>query len=127
MTTHRGGVHGCRVTFEVRAAADIKADQCNCSICRMSGYLHMIVPKNDFQLLSGEDALETYQFNSGVAEHYFCQHCGIKSFYVPRSHPDGISVNVNCLVRDTIESLTVTPFDGENWEKNIHKLSQITD
>ncbi len=127
MTTHRGGCHCGRVTFEVQAPADIKADQCNCSICRMSGYLHMIVPKNDFQLLSGEDVLETYQFNSRVAEHYFCQHCGIKSFYVPRSHPDGISVNVNCLVRDTIDSLTVTPFDGENWEKNIHKLSPITD
>ena len=127
MTTHKGGCHCGRVTFEVQGAADIKADQCNCSICRMSGYLHMIVPKNDFHLLSGEDALETYQFNSRVAEHYFCKYCGIKSFYVPRSHPDGISVNTNCLVRDTIESLTVTPFDGENWEKNIHKLSPIND
>ena len=127
MTTHKGGCHCGRVRFEVQAAANIEADQCNCSICRMSGYLHMIVPKNDFHLLSGEDVLGTYRFNSGVAEHYFCQHCGIKSFYVPRSHPDGISVNVNCLVRDTIDSLTVTPFDGENWEKNIHKLSPITD
>jgi len=93
----------------------------------MSGYLHVIVPKNDFHLLSGEDVLETYRFNSGVAEHYFCRHCGIKSYYVPRSHPDGISVNANCLVRDTIESLTVVPFDGENWEENIHKLSPIND
>ena len=127
MTTHKGGCHCGRVTYEVQAAANIQADQCNCSICRMSGYLHMIVPKNDFQLLSGEDALETYRFNSGVAEHYFCKHCGIKSFYLPRSHPDGISVNTNCLVRDTIDSIAVTPFDGENWEKNIHKLSPIND
>jgi hypothetical protein len=93
----------------------------------MSGYLHIIVPKNDFHLMSGEDALETYRFNSGVAEHYFCRYCGIKSFYVPRSHPNGISVNANCLVRDTIDSLTVVPFDGENWEENIHKLSPIND
>ena len=127
MTTHKGGCHCGRVKFEVEAAAKIEADQCNCSICRMSGYLHMIVPKNDFHLLSGEDALETYRFNSGVAEHYFCKQCGIKSFYVPRSHPNGISVNTNCLVRDTIDSITITPFDGENWEKNIHKLSPITD
>ncbi len=127
MTIHRGGCHCGRVTFEVQAAANINADQCNCSICRMSGYLHLIVPKNDFHLLSGEDALETYQFNSRVAQHYFCKYCGIKSFYVPRSHPNGISVNTNCLVGDTIKSLTVTPFDGENWEKNIHKLSPIND
>ncbi len=127
MTTHKGGCHCGRVTFEVQAAANIKADQCNCSICRMSGYLHIIVPKNDFHLVSGEDALETYRFNSGVAEHYFCRYCGIKSFYVPRSHPNGVSVNANCLVRDTIDSLTVVPFDGENWEENIHKLSPIND
>ncbi len=127
MTTHRGGCHCGRVTFEVQAPANIEADQCNCSICRMSGYLHMIVSKSDFHLLSGEDALATYRFNSGVAEHYFCRHCGIKSYYVPRSHPDGISVNTNCLVRDTIDSLTVTPFDGENWEENVHKLSPIND
>ncbi len=127
MTTHKGGCHCGRVKFEVEAAAKIEADQCNCSICRMSGYLHMIVPKNDFHLLSGEDALETYRFNSGVAEHYFCKQCGITSFYVPRSHPNGISVNTNCLVRDTIDSITITPFDGENWEKNIHKLSPLND
>lgn len=127
MTTHKGGCHCGRVTYEVQGAANINADQCNCSICRMSGYLHMIVAKKDFLLFSGEDALETYQFNSGVARHYFCRVCGIKSFYAPRSHPEGISVNANCLVRDTIESLTITPFDGENWEKNIHTLSPIND
>jgi hypothetical protein len=87
----------------------------------------MIVSKNDFKLVSGEESLTTYRFNSEVAEHYFCRHCGIKSYYVPRSHPDGISVNTNCLVRDTIDSLTVTPFDGQDWEKNVHKLSPIND
>ena len=127
MTTHKGGCHCGHVTFEVQGSADIQADECNCSICRMSGYLHMIVSKNDFKLVSGEEALTTYRFNSEVAEHYFCRYCGIKSYYVPRSHPDGISVNTNCLVRDTIDSLTVTPFDGQNWEKNVHKLSPIND
>lgn len=127
MTTHTGGCHCGRVRFEVDGPTDIQADECNCSICRMSGYLHMIVPKTDFRLLSGQDDIETYTFNTGVAKHYFCRHCGIKSFYVPRSHPDGYSVNVNCLQPDTIHSVTVTPFDGDNWEQNIHKLSPISD
>ena len=127
MTTHKGGCHCGRVQFEVEAPADIQAVQCNCSICRMTGYLHLIVPRNDFRLLSGEDDIETYTFNTGVAQHYFCRHCGIKSFYVPRSHPDGISVNTNCLRPDSIESITATPFDGANWEQNIHKLSPISD
>ncbi len=127
MAVLSGGCHCGRVRFEVTSDSDIAADECNCSICRMSGFLHLLVAKTDFNLLHGEDALENYRFNSGVAKHYFCRDCGIKSFYVPRSHPDGVSVNVNCLDRDGIESLTVTPFDGENWEKNVHKLSLIND
>ena len=127
MTMHKGGCHCGRVRFEVEASADIKAHRCNCSICRMSGYLHMIVPKRDFRLTKGEAHLATYTFNTGVAQHYFCHHCGIKSFYVPRSHPDGISVNINCLGEESIRSLTVTPFDGRSWEQNVHKLSPLSD
>ena len=87
----------------------------------------MIVAKDRFRLLRGEDAIETYTFNTGVAQHYFCRYCGVKSFYVPRSHPDGISVNVNCIDPGTISSLQVQPFDGANWEENIHKLSPLSD
>ena len=127
MTTHTGGCHCGRVRFEVDAPADIEADRCNCSICRKSGYLHLLVSASEFRLLSGEDALTTYTFNTGVAQHRFCRHCGVKSFYVPRSHPNGISVNVNCLDPDTVASITETAFDGANWEQNIHKLSPIRD
>lgn len=127
MTTHKGGCHCGRVRFEVDAPADIEADRCNCSICRMTGYLHMIVPRRDFRLMWGEEELITYRFNSGVARHYFCRHCGVKSYYVPRSHPTGISVNVNCLDPETIRSLHERSFDGANWEQNIHTLSRISD
>ena len=127
MTTHKGGCHCGKVRFEVDAPADIEADQCNCSICRMAGYIHLIVAKENFRLKSGHDDIETYTFNTGVAQHYFCRHCGVKSFYVPRSHPDGISVNTNCLDVETIASLTVTPFDGSNWEQNVDKLSPLSD
>jgi hypothetical protein len=84
----------------------------------MSAYLHLIVPKERFTLLSGGDALTTYSFNTHVAKHLFCATCGVKSHYVPRSHPDGISVNVRCLDGGTIEAVTVTAFDGRNWEKS---------
>ena len=127
MTLHKGGCHCGEVKFEVEAPATIDADQCNCSICRMCGYLHLIVAKDDFRLVSGQDAIETYTFNTGVAQHYFCRHCGVKSFYVPRSHPDGISVNVNCLDPVTIAVVNITPFDGASWEQNIHKLSPLSD
>ena len=127
MTTHKGGCHCGRVRFEVDAPTDIEATRCNCSICRMSGHLHLIVPKHDFRLLSGEEELITYRFNTGIAQHYFCRHCGIKSFYVPRSHPTGISVNVNCLDPETIRSVREEPFDGDAWEQNIDSLSPISD
>jgi hypothetical protein len=74
-----------------------------------------------FKLLSGQEALTTYTFNTGTAKHLFCSVCGIKSFYVPRSHPDGYSVNVRCLDPGTIEAVTVTPFNGLEWEKGYHE------
>lgn len=89
---------------------------CNCSICAKSGYLHLTVSKSRFRLLAGSDALVTYQFNTGTAKHLFCSVCGIKSFYVPRSHPDGFSVNARCIDHGTIKEMIVKPFDGQEWE-----------
>ena len=114
LVTHRGGCHCRRVRFEVDAPAQLEVLDCNCSICRMSGFLHLIVPAARFRLLSGADDLVEYTFNTGVAWHLFCRHCGIKSFYVPRSHPDGIDVNVHCLDGGTITQMTVTPFDDND-------------
>jgi hypothetical protein len=125
--THSGGCHCGRVRFEVDAPGEIIATRCNCSVCTMTGFLHLIIGRDKFRLLDGADDIETYTFNTGVAKHYFCRHCGVKSYYVPRSHPDGISVNVNCLYPETIESVTVKPFDGRNWEQNISQLSPISD
>lgn len=127
MTTHTGGCHCGKVRFEVDAPADISATECNCSICRKAGYLHLFVTQAEFRLLQGEDALSTYTFNTGAAKHHFCRHCGVKSFYIPRSHPDGVSVNVRCLDEATIRSVDVTPFDGRNWEQNVSKLSPLSD
>lgn len=127
MTTHRGGCHCGRVRFEVDAPGNIEATRCNCSICSRTGFLHLIVGQKEFRLVSGEDDLQTYTFGTGTAKHLFCRHCGVKSFYVPRSHPDGFSVNVNCLDEGTVESITITDFDGRNWERNIGKLSPLSD
>jgi hypothetical protein len=113
---YAGGCHCGRVRFQVEAPARIEVAQCNCSICAKVGYLHLIVPADRFRLLAGRDDLTTYVFNTGIAQHYFCKHCGVKSFYIPRSHPDGVSVNARCLEGVDIESLTVLPFDGRNWD-----------
>ena len=112
--THRGGCHCGAVRFEVDAPARIAALECNCSICRMSGYLHLIVPAARFRLLAGADALSEYTFNTGAAKHRFCRVCGIKSFYVPRSNPDGYDINVHCLDPATVEAIDVQPFDDAN-------------
>jgi len=125
MAIHKGGCHCGAVRFEAEAPAALELDECNCSICYMSGYQHLIVPKDAFRLLQGEDNLTSYRFGTGVANHLFCKTCGVKSFYVPRSHPDGISVNGRCLDPGTFESISLTPFDGRNWEKNVHKLEPL--
>jgi hypothetical protein len=117
VVTHSGGCHCGRVRFEVDAPARLSVIDCNCSMCNKSGYLHLIVPKERFRLLSGTDALTTYEFNTRTAKHLFCFVCGVKSFYVPRSHPDGYSVNARCLDEGTVKELSVVRSDGKDWEK----------
>jgi hypothetical protein len=114
--THHGGCHCRRVRFEVDAPAVVDALDCTCSICRMTGFLHLIVPASRFRLVSGEDALADYRFNTGAARHLFCRHCGVKSFYVPRSHPDGYSINVRCLDPGSVVELRVAAFDDNDRE-----------
>jgi hypothetical protein len=126
LAKHFGGCHcGC-VKFAVEAPAQIEATECNCSICGKSGYLHLIVPKSRFTLIRGSEFLSSYTFNTGVAKHLFCNICGIKSFYVPRSNPDGYSINVRCLDPETISQIIVTPFDGIHWEQAAAKLTDLS-
>ncbi len=117
MRVHTGGCHCGRVQFEVRAPARLTVSECNCSMCSKSGYLHLVVPRSRFKLLRGEEFLTMYTFNTRTAKHFFCSVCGVKSFYVPRSHPDGYSVNARCLDEGTIEALDIEPFNGREWEK----------
>jgi len=126
LVTHRGGCHCGAVAFEVDAPARLTAQECNCSICTMTGFLHLIVPASRFRLLRGADQLAEYTFNTGTARHLFCRHCGIKSFYVPRSNPDGFSVNVRCLDPATLGHVQVEPFDGRNWEQSAASLAHLS-
>ncbi len=126
MVTHRGGCHCGKVRFEVRAPAQIVVSQCNCSICSKSGYLGLIVPKESFTLLEGDEAVTEYRFNTGAATHTFCKHCGIKSFYYPRSHPDGVNVNARCLETDTVVAMQIRPVDGQNWEQTYPESEERT-
>jgi hypothetical protein len=125
--THAGGCHCGAVRFEVTAPASIDALECNCSMCAMTGFLHLIVPAARFRLLQGKEALVEYRFNTGVARHLFCRQCGVKAYYVPRSNPDGFSVNVRCLDPRTIVGVRVRLFDDGDRERSdaaIRNLSQ---
>ena len=113
-----GGCHCGRVRFRVTADLSRVTD-CNCSMCAKKGFLHLIVAPQQFELLAGKDALTTYRFNTGVAQHTFCSTCGIHPFYVPRSDPDKIDVNVRCLDDVDVSKIEVKVFDGKNWERSM--------
>lgn len=125
LIVHRGGCHCGRVRFEVDAPANPDVLDCNCSICRMTGFLHVIVPASRFRLLSGADDLAEYTFNTGAAKHRFCRHCGIKGFYVPRSHPDGFSVNARCLDDIDLAALNIIPFDDRDRDAAMAAMAAI--
>jgi hypothetical protein len=122
MPTLTGGCHCGKVRFEVDVEA-LAALDCNCSICTKKGFLHLIVPQDHFRLVAGRDALVTYTFNTHVAKHHFCGTCGIHAFYVPRSHPDQVDVNVRALDDDEIRArFVITPFNGREWEANVDAI-----
>ena len=126
MVSHRGSCHCGAVAFEVQAPPRLLALECNCSICKMTGFLHLIVPRGRFRLLRGEDALTEYRFGTGTARHLFCRRCGVKSFYVPRSNPDGYSINVRCLDGSTIEAIDVELFDDTDREASERRIRDLS-
>jgi hypothetical protein len=123
IVTLTGGCHCGAVRFAVETAPAVDVEDCNCSICAKTGFLHLIVPKARFRLVQGQDALTRYTFNTGVAQHFFCRVCGVKPFYIPRSNPDGVDVNLRCVDDVTALTITITPFDGQNWEANAASLT----
>ncbi len=124
--TFRGRCHCGAVGYEVTIRVPAVAHRCNCSICRLDDFPGLIVPASAFRLIDGEDVLSEYRFNTGVARHLFCRRCGIKSFYVPRSNPDGFSVNLRCLEPGWEAHVAIEPFDGVHWESHADRLAALS-
>ena len=112
-----GGCHCKKIRFAAEVPRAVEILDCNCSICAMTGFRHLIVPHGDFTLSSGADDLTSYRFGTGAAEHLFCATCGVKSFYQPRSHPEAWSVNLNALDDVSRLAISASDFDGRNWEE----------
>lgn len=121
-----GGCHCGAVRFDVALPRRVEAQTCNCSICARTGFLHVIVPESRFRLIRGADALTTYTFNTRTARHLFCKNCGVKSFYRPRSNPDGWSINAHCLDDLSALDLAVSAFDGRDWERHGGELTHLS-
>ena len=126
MIWRAGGCHCRAVRFEAALPDTVEAQSCTCSICEMTGFIHVIVPQSRFRLISGEGELSSYRFNTGVAEHLFCRRCGVKSFYRPRSNPDGWSVNARCLDDPAAVRLELSEFDGRHWERHGAELAHLS-
>jgi hypothetical protein len=122
---HIASCHCGAVQARVLLPAAISAQRCNCSMCKSVGFVHVIVPARQFELLQGQAELSTYTFNTGVAKHTFCKHCGVKAFYIPRSNPDGFSVNLHCLETQPA-SVTIDDFDGQQWEQSAASLRHLS-
>lgn len=122
----QGGCHCGAVAWEADLPDEVHALVCNCSICDRIGFEHVIVPAAHFRLLRGEAALTRYTFNTGVAQHLFCRVCGVKSHYIPRSNPDGVSLNLRCMDQAQFRAITKAPLDGQNWEESAAKLGHLS-
>ncbi len=125
-TWRAGGCHCGGVRFEAALPDRVEAQACTCSMCSMTGFMHVIVPESRFRITQGMDRLAEYTFNTRVAKHLFCSECGVKPFYRPRSNPDGWSVNGRCLDDADDLIIEIEAFDGRNWEANAHALAHLS-
>lgn len=125
MKNYHARCHCGAVVAEVQLPDRINVQACNCSMCNKLGFQHVIVPASRFRLLQGAEAITTYTFNTGVAKHTFCKHCGVKPFYTPRSNPDGYSINLRCLDSRPPEVI-MEDFDGQNWEQHADALKHLS-
>ena len=107
-----GTCHCGSVRFRVKLSDGLhSARRCTCSYCRMRGAVAVSAELDGLEILAGEDMLTLYQFNTGVAKHYFCSKCGIYTFHQRRSNPRQFGVNAACLEG-------VSPFDFAVIEVN---------
>eukprot|EP00164_Ancoracysta_twista_P003388 GFYU01004524.1.p1 GENE.GFYU01004524.1~~GFYU01004524.1.p1 ORF type:complete len:156 (-),score=17.96 GFYU01004524.1:69-479(-) len=127
LTTYTGGCHCGAVRFECQAAKKLIGWDCNCSICMMKRNTHFVVPESRFKLLQGEDKLSTYTFGTHTAKHHFCSICGVVSFYIPRSNPDGYAITLWCVDKSCLGEYEIKTFDGQNWEKHIQTSSIVNE
>ena len=125
-TWREGGCHCGAVRFAAELPSRLTVQDCNCSICSKTGFLHLIVPEERFRLVAGAEKLTGYSFGTGVARHLFCSVCGLKGFYRPRSNPDGWSVNARCLDDYAILDLRIEPFDGRDWDAHGPSLAHLS-
>ena len=125
MQRYNGSCHCGAIKFSVELPDIVQAQNCNCSICNKTGFVHVIVPKSRFTLLQGADNITTYTFNTGVAKHTFCKTCGVKPFYTPRSNPDGIDINLRCLDQQPPQ-VELEDFDGQHWEQHAAGLRHLS-
>ncbi|XVE64150.1 hypothetical protein DITRI_Ditri07aG0078800 [Diplodiscus trichospermus] len=127
LVVHSGGCHCRKVRWHVQAPSSIVAWKCNCSDCCMRGNIHFVVPRERFGLLGdSQKSINTYTFGTHTAKHTFCKVCGITSFYMPRSNPDGIAVTLRCLDPGTLSHVEIRHYDGKNWENSYNKSGIIS-
>lgn len=104
-TIVQAACHCRRVRFEVALTDGLNtARRCDCSFCRMRGAVAVSAERDGVRIISGEDALTEYQFNTNTAKHYFCSICGIYTHHQRRSNPRQFGVNAACIDG-------VSPFD----------------
>lgn len=112
MTLYRGSCHCGGVQFEIDTEiTDIYV--CDCSLCSKKNALMTSVREDRFRLVAGEDKLTLYQWNTGVARHYFCSVCGVYPFHRKRSMPDHYGINVRCLAAFDPAGIAIRHADGK--------------
>ena len=111
MACYRGSCHCGEVTFWIDAVID-ELTTCDCSLCRRKNAVMTKVHESALTILSGEDLLSSYEWNTHRARHFFCSRSGVYTFHRKRAAPDHFGINVFCLEDFDIGSFPIRATDG---------------
>lgn len=124
LVTYQGSCHCAAVRFEADLDLSQPSFRCNCSICRRTRFWPAVARPDGFRLLSGEDMLTEYRFNTGKNQHLFCRVCGVRCYGIGNDTPIGqmIGVNLGCLEGVSEQQLSQIPIvwvDGlhDRWDQ----------
>jgi len=115
MSEISGGCH-CGAVQITLAELPAEVLQCNCSLCRKTGWIGGYCAPEDAKISAGDDALIGYVQGDKTITVWHCRTCGCTTHWTPlTAPPDRMGINMRMFDWKDWKHLAVVEVDGASW------------